>query len=255
MAATGEWKPSTINRYLSALRRMLTLAVNDGKLLRHPMKGLKFFPEAQQDRFFSEDELRTIHQLMEPQAWEEVHFAIETCLRASEQFLLRWEHVNFETKVLTIPLSKSNQTRRVPLSDQALSLLRSFDSALESPWVFPQPHDSLKPKNPYAAGEHLERILRKAGLTGSWHVLRHTGATRRLLAGVDLVTVSKILGHRSIQTTMRYLHLVQDHMASAINRGSLVVEEKEGNFQGEGGTKSGTNVERPTRKNVWKTGQ
>ena len=69
------------------------------------------------------------------------------------------------------------------------------------------------------------------------------------------MTVSKILGHRSIQTTMRYLHLVQDHMASAINRGSLVVEEKEGNFQGEGGTKSGTNVERPTRKNVWKTGQ
>ena len=245
MVATGGWKPATINRYLSALRRMLTLAVNDGKLLRHPMKGIKFFPEEQRDRFFNENELQTIHQLMEPQAWQEVHFAIETCLRASEQFLLRWEHVNFETKTLTIPLSKSNKTRRVPLSDQALFLLRSFDSALESPWVFPQPHDSLKPKNPYAAGEHLERILRKAGLAGSWHVLRHTGATRRLLAGVDLVTVSKILGHRSIQTTMRYLHLVQDHMASAINRGSLVVDEKEGNFQVEGGTKSVTKVLKP----------
>jgi integrase len=246
MVASGEWKPSTINRYLSALRRMLTLAVNDGKLLRHPMKGIKFFPETQKDRFFSDDELNTIHQLIEPQAWKEVHFAIETCLRASEQFSLRWEHVNFETKTLTIPLSKSNQTRRVPLSDQALFLLRSFDSALESPWVFPQPHDSLKPKNPYSAGEHLERILRKAGLTGSWHVFRHTGATRRLLAGVDLVTVSKILGHRSIQTTMRYLHLVQDHMASAINRGSLVIDENRDGFQVEGGTKSVTNVVKPT---------
>ncbi|MEE8125665.1 MAG: hypothetical protein V3T42_07635, partial [Nitrospirales bacterium] len=66
--------------------------------------------------------------------------------------------------------------------------------------------------------------------------------TRRLLAGVDLVTVSKILGHRSIQTTMRYLHLVQDHMASAINRGSLVLGETEGSFQGKVGTKTGTNV-------------
>ena len=245
MAATGVWKPSTINRYLSALRRVLTLAVNDGKLLRHPMKGIKFFPEVQQDRFFNEEELKAIHQLMASQAWHEVHFAIETCLRAGEQFSLRWEHVNFETKTLTIPLSKSNQTRRVPLSDQALALLRSFDSALESPWVFPQPHDSLKPKNPYAAGEHLERIVRKAGMTGTWHTLRHTGATRRLLAGVDLVTVSKILGHRSIQTTMRYLHLVQDHMASAINRGSLVVEENGGDFQGKGGTKSVTNVVKP----------
>ncbi len=250
MMNSGEWKPSTINRYLSALRRMLSLAVNDGKLLRHPMKGIKFFPEAQQDRFFSEKELQTIYQLIEPQAWREVHFSIETCLRASEQFLLRWEHVNFESKVLTIPLSKSNQTRRVPLSDQALVILRSLDSALESPWVFPQPSDCLKPKNPYAAGEHLERILRKAGLTGSWHVLRHTGATRRLLAGVDLVTVSKILGHRSIQTTMRYLHLVQDHMASAINRGSLVVGVNGEKFSIEGGTKSGTKVVRPTSKNV-----
>lgn len=250
MVATGDWKPSTINRYLSSLRRMLTLAVNDGKLLRHPMKGIKFFPETQQDRFFSEDELKTIHKLMEPQAWQEVHFAIETCLRTGEQFSLRWEHVNFETKTLTIPLSKSNQTRRVPLSEQALFLLHSFNSVLESPWVFSQPHNSLKPKNPYVVGEHLERILQKAGLTGSWHVLRHTGATRRLLAGVDLVTVSKILGHRSIQTTMRYLHLVQDHMASAINRGSLVIEENGGNFQVEGVTKSVTNVGNPTKKNL-----
>lgn len=246
MVAAGKWKPATINRYLSALRRVLTLAVNDGKLLRHPMKGIKFFPEIQQDRFFSEDELKTMYQLMEPAAWQEVHFALETCLRASEQFFLRWEHVNFETKVLTIPLSKNNQTRRVPLSDQALTLLRSFDSALESPWVFPRPHESLKPKNPYAAGEHLERILRKAGLQGSWHTLRHTGATRRLLAGVDLVTVSKILGHSSIQTTMRYLHLVQDHMASAINRGSLVLEGNGEFFEVKGGTKSVTNVVNPT---------
>ncbi len=251
MVAAGEWKPATINRYLSALRRMLTLAVNDGKLLRHPMKGIKFFPEAQQDRFYSEDEFLTIHQLMTPKAWQEVHFAIETCLRASEQFLLRWENVNFETKTLTIPLSKSNQTRRVPISDQALTLLRSFDSALESPWVFPHSSNAMKHKNPYSAGEHFDGILRQAGiLNATWHTLRHTGASRRLLAGVDLVSVSKILGHRSIQTTMRYLHLVQDHMASAINRGSLVVREVKGNFQVEGVTKSVTNVGNPTKKNV-----
>jgi len=242
MSASEQWKPTTINRYLSALRRVLTRAVNDGKLLRHPMKGIKFFPEAQQDRYFTDEELRTIHQLMEPHTWPGVHFAIETCLRAGEQFSLRWEHINFDAKTLTIPLSKSNKTRRVPLSDQALSILRSFDSALESPWIFPHPYDPLKPQHPHAAGKQFERIVRKAGLQGSWHTLRHTGATRRLLAGVDLVTVSKILGHRSIQTTMRYLHLVQDHMASAINRGSLVLGETEGSFQGKVGTKTGTNV-------------
>jgi integrase len=245
MLASGDWKPSTVNRYLSALRRTLTLAVNDGKILRHPMKGIKFLPEAQRDDSFSDKALLTIHALMEPQAWKETHFAIETCLRASEQYGLKWSDVNFESQHLTIPVSKSKKTRRVPLSDQALTILRSFDSALESPFVFPDPLDSLKPKHPYHAGSYFKRILRKAGLPGSWHILRHTGATRRLLAGVDLVTVSKILGHRSIQTTMRYLHLVQDHMGSAINRGSLVVEGNGGSFTVEGGTKSVTKVLKP----------
>ncbi len=245
MLTSGEWKPATVNRYLSALRRVLTLALQDGKILRHPMKGIKFLPEEQKDTYFADEGLRRIHALMEPQAWKETHFAIETCLRASEQYGVKWADVNMESKQLTIPLSKSGKTRRVHLSDQALEILRSLDSALQSAWVFPDPLNSLKPKNPYHAGDHLKRILRKAGLQGNWHVLRHTGATRRLLAGVDLVTVSKILGHRTITTTMRYLHLVQDHMASAINRGSLVLDDSGENFQNEGVTKSVTNVADP----------
>ena len=250
MLASENWKPSTVNRYLSALRRILSLALQDGKILRHPMKGLKFLPEEQRDQFFSDGALKKIHALMDPKGWKEVHFAIETCLRASEQYSLKWSEVSFESKHLSIPLSKSNKTRRVPLSEQALEILRSLDSALESPWVFPNPCDPMKSKNPYHSGTHLKGILRKAGLTGNWHVLRHTGATRRLLAGVDLVTVSKILGHRTITTTMRYLHLVQDHMSSAINRGSLVLDKTEDIFQNETGTKNGTNVVIPTLENL-----
>jgi integrase len=249
MLASGEWRPSTVNRYLSSLRRLLTLALQDGKILRHPMKGLKFMPEEQKDHHFTDDDIRKIHSLMEPQAWKEVHFAIETCLRASEQYALKWAHVNFEAKHLTVPLSKSGKTRRVPLSDQAVMILESLDSLL-SPWVFPDPFDHLEPKHPYRAGEQFKRILRRAGLRGSWHSLRHTGATRRLLHGVDLVTVSKILGHRTITTTMRYLHLVQDHMASAINRGSVVLGEQGEDSQIEGVTKSVTNVAGPTLEHV-----
>ena len=123
---------------------------------------------------------------------------------------------------MTIPLPKGSYTRRVPLSDEALEILRSLDSIFNSPWVFANPQDPLKALNPYAVADHFKRTLRKAAIIGAtWHTLRHTGASRRLLAGVDIVTVSKILGHSTIQTTMRYLHLVQDHMQEAINRGSL----------------------------------
>jgi hypothetical protein len=63
----------------------------------------------------------------------------------------------------------------------------------------------------------------QAGIQGAcWHTLRHTAASRRIMAGVDLVAVKEILGHRDIVTTLRYSHLSPGHLQDAINRGSLI---------------------------------
>ena len=55
MLARGDYAPATVNRHCSAFRRMLTLAVQEHKINRHPMKGMKFLPEAHHDRFFTEN--------------------------------------------------------------------------------------------------------------------------------------------------------------------------------------------------------
>ena len=220
MLSSGTWSPATINRYYSALRRVLTLAVNDGQLARHPMRGLKFLAETQKDRFFSDDELGKIQALMSEKEWQEIIIAVGTCMRLSEQFNARWDRVSFEDSYLTIPLPKGNRTRRVPLSEEVKDALRSLFS--ESPWVFPDPRSSMQPKKASLAGERSKRVLQKGGIKGaSWHTLRHTGASRLLHNGVDIVTVSKILGHSTIQTTMRYLHLVKSQMHDAVNKVSL----------------------------------
>ena len=191
-----------------------------------PDERSQVFSEPQIDRFFSEEELGKIKVLVKPDVWKMIAFAVETCLRAGEQFHLRWEQVSFEAKTLTIPMPKGSKTRRVPLSDEALDILRSLDSLMQSPWVFPNPNDPLKARDAHAVSEQFRLMLKRAGINGaSWHTLRHTGASRRLLAGVDIVTVSKILGHSTITTTMRYLHLVQSHLQEAINRGSLAKTE------------------------------
>ena len=64
MSANGDYSPATVNRYCSALRRMLTLACQENKIDRHPMKGMKFLPEAQKDRLFADEELRHLQQLL-----------------------------------------------------------------------------------------------------------------------------------------------------------------------------------------------
>ena len=64
--------------------------------------------------------------------------------------------------------------------------------------------------------------LRRAGIVGaSWHSLRHTAATRRILAGASLYGVQQLLGHKDIQTTARYSHLTPGFMQETVSKGSL----------------------------------
>src|SRR4029077_19897713 len=72
------------------------------------------------------------------QWWHVVEFALHTGMRQSEQFTLRWEFVDFQTRMLKIPRSKSGKARHVPLKDLAIGILTKLQSsnASNSPWVF-----------------------------------------------------------------------------------------------------------------------
>lgn len=226
MLTKHKWSPGTINRHFSFLRHALMLAMKDGKLTKNPVSAIRFLPEEHRTRFLSDQELAQLRQHVGEEQWSTIAFAIETGLRRSEQFGLRWNQVSLETGILTIPLSKSGKTRHVPLSDGALAILRSLDSIVSSPWVFPSPKNPLKPWNAQSFVNHVfSPALAKAGIQGvCWHTLRHTAASRRVMAGVDLVSVQKILGHQDIQTTLRYSHLSPGHLRDAVNRGSLSLE-------------------------------
>lgn len=221
---TGRLAPATINRRFAFLRHVLALAVKDDLLAKNPVSGIKFFPESKRTRYFSDIELLRIQQQMKPDGWNLVALAIETGLRRDEQFSLRWDQVCLETSVITLPLPKGGKTRHVPISEGGKAILRNLDSFLTSPWVFPSPLDPLEPRNAQTfVNKHFTPALRKAGITGAcWHTLRHTAASRRIMAGVDLFAVKEILGHQDITTTMRYSHLSPGYLQEAINRGSLV---------------------------------
>ena len=178
--------PPTINRYFSYLRHVLTLAVNDGKIDRNPISGVKFFPEAIKTRFLTDDEIYRLRHLMEPRVWEMVAFAIETGLRRSEQFNLRWSQIDMENRVLSLPMPKGSKSRYVPLTDGVCGLLSRWDSFTKSPFVFPG-KDPLKPLDARSFVRwYFDPALRRAGIVGaSWHSLRHTAATRRGIIGCE----------------------------------------------------------------------
>ena len=238
LKAQGKWKPATINRYFAFLRHVLMVAMKDGHLPRNPVSNVKFFPEAHRVRFFTDEEIRSLHGLVDSENWKVVAFALETGLRRAEQFQLRWEHISFESRTLTIPMPKGGKTRHVPLSHEAVTMLRTLDTFLKSPWVFAGIRKPLQPMDSRAFLRRVyEPALRKAGIQdASWHTLRHTTASRLVMAGVPLPTVKEVLGHRNIQTTLRYAHLAPSHIQAAMEKGSLA------NLELGTGSKTGSDV-------------
>lgn len=87
------WRDATINRHFTYLRRVLMLALKDGKLTRNPVSGVTFLPEERRTRFLNEHELAQLEQLMPAEHWRLVAFAVETGMRREEQFRLRWDQV------------------------------------------------------------------------------------------------------------------------------------------------------------------
>ena len=158
---------------------------------------------------------------MTPSDYRLVRFAILTGLRREEQFKLEWSNIDLKNKVLTIPRSKHGGTRHVPLSDEALEILKAIrtETRVMSAWCFPSqnPATPIDPQNFY--NRSYVPALRKANIPDmTWHDLRHTCASRLVMAGVDLRTVQEILGHKTLAMTQRYSHLSADHLSEAVNR-------------------------------------
>ena len=146
--------------------------------------------------------------------------SMHTGLRQAEQFGLRWENIDTISRVPTIPLPKSGETRHVSLNDIALAILRGLKArqVVLSPWVFPSPVDASKSRDACAFYRRVfVPAVGRAGLSGVvWHTLRHAFCSRLVQAGIPLTTVQKLAGHKDYSTTLMYDHLSPGHLHEAV---------------------------------------
>lgn len=121
--------------------------------------------------------------------------------------------------MLTIPRSKHGEARHVPLNSVALMALGQLRmQAGKNDWVIPRGSGADR-KAAENIRHSFERACREAGVTAfTWHCLRHTFASRLVMAGVDIRTVQQLLGHKRIATTERYSHLSPEHELAAVER-------------------------------------
>ena len=143
-------------------------------------------------------------------------------LRLSEVLHLRVHDIDSARMTIRVEQGKGGKDRYTILSASLLEALRAYwQVARPTTWLFPGKHG---PMDPSALQRAYTDAKRRAGLTkpGGIHALRHAFATHWLEAGVDLHTIQRLLGHKSITTTTRYWHLTQASLTTQAARLDLL---------------------------------
>jgi site-specific recombinase XerD len=220
MAEERNWAPASANRYRALISLVFRLGIENGKVKENPARLVKHrqVNNARTRWLAPEEEVRLRAAIKAgcPEHMPELDLALNCGLRRGEMYGLTWENVNAPRQVLTIPRSKNGETRHVPLNSAALAALTELRNR----------GDGTGPVIRNPQGEPLtgprywfEPVVGRAKIRAfSWHCLRHTFASRLVMAGVDLRTIQELLGHKSITMTVRYSHLSPTHTLAAVER-------------------------------------
>jgi integrase len=244
-------KPSTVNRDLSALRGALSRAKEWRLIATHPMETVKAaaVDVVGRVRYLRPDEAQRLEDALtardvrrreereranvwrRERGYEEwpafgeytdhlspiVRLALHTGCRRGELFGLKWGDVDLIRAHMNVRAedAKSGVSRILPLNTEAVKVLRTWRPSKVSPddHVFPGADGAplVDIKKAWRA------LLDDAAITNfRFHDLRHTFASRLVMAGVDLNTVRELLGHADIKMTLRYAHLAPEHKAAAV---------------------------------------
>lgn len=212
----------TINNVLTVLRRLLAVARKRGIIASVPeVEWLR--PPAPEFDFLTFEEADRLLAALDGEERTMALVALRTGLRFGELLGLRWQDADLVAGRLrvaqafvrkAIVSTKSGKPREVPLGDEVKAALKAHRH-LRGPLVFCEMDGTGR--DTYRARWSLKRACRRAGLREiGWHALRHTFASHLAMRGAPLKSIQEMLGHATIQMTMRYAHLSPDVSRDAV---------------------------------------
>ena len=219
-------KPSTANRLLATLKHSITKGyqweyVSEETLKR--VRQVKLLPENNRRlRYLSKEEIQTLIKNCHGVTRDIVITALNTGMRKGEILNLKWENIDLIHGFILLDITKNGEKREIPINQTLKDLFSNMPSRFRGGYVFcngdGKPYQDVK--------RSFQTALRKAGIKDfHFHDLRHTFASQLVMAGVDITTVSRLLGHKSLTMTLRYSHLAPEHLSKAVNILDSVINE------------------------------
>ena len=212
--------PGNANHCLARLRQMLNFAVAYGHIESNPAQRIVPNRRPALTRFLSREELARLHAALDAQTRQSarqqadiVRLLLLTGCRRGEIMGLRWSEVREDGLAL---IDAKTGPRTVPLSSRARRILDRQPRG-RSAFVFPSPRNPARPRRPYLP--LWDRVRKEACIEDvRLHDLRHTMASHAVMNGVPVPVVSRLLGHSSVQMTLRYAHLADRDIEAAAER-------------------------------------
>ena len=219
--------PRTVEYSLAVISQMWNMAQEYGMVSGdNPVRKIKKpRKDNKRDRFLTEEEAGRLLDALKTRA-PDVHdlsvLSLFTGLRADECLSLIWADVDMEQKCIFVKDTKNTRNRHAFMTLEVEAMFKSrFQGQRADALVFP---NSNGQKNEWGVPDSFTRTVADLGLNEGisdsrqkvvFHTLRHTFASWLVQRGVPLYNVSKLMGHRSLQMTMRYAHLAPDSQKSA----------------------------------------
>jgi integrase len=210
---------ASVNRLLATLKNMFTKAEQWGLVPEQTLKTVRRVKLARETagrlRFLTGDEARRLIDSCGPGLRGIVSFALHTGCRREEILSLKWEDVDLKHGFIHLPKTKNGEGRDIPINAELKETLRRIVRRLDSPFVFLNPETGNRYRD---IKRSFATACRKTGIRDfRFHDLRHTFASHLVMAGVDITTVSRLMGHKSLTMTLRYSHLAPDHLQRAVD--------------------------------------
>jgi integrase len=216
--------PGTINRELAALSHLFNKAIEWDWIDRRPAVIKRYQEQQSRITYLTIEQIKRLIECAKqdpnPQIYPFIVIGLGTSMRRMEILTVRREHVNLQRRTIYIPHAKGG-SRQQPITQQLVEFLEGYLAGLPigTPWLFPSP--AAKQGHTMDIRKPFRRVVAAAGLDPDEvvrHTLRHTAITHLVQAGVDLPTVKRISGHKTLIMVERYAHQNGEHINTAMDK-------------------------------------
>lgn len=212
-------KPATVNRLMATIKHCIHKGYQWEMLSEETLKRVRQVKLLEENnrrlRYLSQPECQALINNCQGNTKATVVMALNTGMRKGEILGLKWDQVDLRHGFILLKETKNGERREIPINETLRGALQRILRRVDIPYVFydsstGQPYQDIK--------RSFNTALRRAGIRDfRFHDLRHTFASHLVMAGIDITTVSRLLGHKSLTMTLRYSHLAPSHMVKAVD--------------------------------------